>query len=554
MADLEISGLTDGGAAQDGDLVHAVRGVNSRKVEMGDAAGKNVGTGSGQVAAGDHTHAHFSDTGNPHSVTKTQIGLGNVTNDAQIPLSYLDTDTALTANSDTKVATQKAAKAYSDTKIPLSYIDTDTSLAANSDSKIASQKAIKAYVDGLLAANDAMVLKGVVDCSSNPNYPAASAGHAYRVSVAGKIGGASGPNVEAGDYLLCLSDGTSAGDHATVGSSWGIIQVNIDGAVVAASNFGTDNRLLRSDGTGRGVQASGITVDDSNNMSGVLSATLGGSSAQFPTAITVNPSTHATSRRAAVALDNWSWNQDTAGNGTKDFGLYSAVLGVSVFTFNTAGAATFAYAVSLGISNAFTCGSVELGHATQNTLTAASGVLSIEGKQLLMSGKHTIAMPAGAWKAKASGGATAVTYQDVPGFSFNGTSATRVRFIIPMPKGWDEGTISFKVYGVVDTGGSSGNVAVWKLAAKAFSHDDAIWTTTDLSTGAQAANMSWTANDDLLISAESSALTIDGTPAEGDLVLFELWRDPADASDNNTADFIALAVHIYYSINAATDA
>jgi hypothetical protein len=30
--------------------------------------------------------------------------------------------------------------------------------------------------------------------------------------------------------------------------------------------FGTDNRLLRSDGTGRGVQGSGITVDDSDNV------------------------------------------------------------------------------------------------------------------------------------------------------------------------------------------------------------------------------------------------------------------------------------------------
>lgn len=37
----------------------------------------------------------------------------------------------------------------------------------------------------------------------------------------------------------------------------------------ATAAFGTDNRLLRSDGTGRGVQHSGITVDDSNNVSGI---------------------------------------------------------------------------------------------------------------------------------------------------------------------------------------------------------------------------------------------------------------------------------------------
>lgn len=36
--------------------------------------------------------------------------------------------------------------------------------------------------------------------------------------------------------------------------------------VTAASTFGTDNVLVRSDGTGRGTQATGITVDDSDNV------------------------------------------------------------------------------------------------------------------------------------------------------------------------------------------------------------------------------------------------------------------------------------------------
>lgn len=39
----------------------------------------------------------------------------------------------------------------------------------------------------------------------------------------------------------------------------------------AAAAFGTDNRLLRSDGTGKGVQPTGITVDDSDNITGVAS-------------------------------------------------------------------------------------------------------------------------------------------------------------------------------------------------------------------------------------------------------------------------------------------
>lgn len=38
------------------------------------------------------------------------------------------------------------------------------------------------------------------------------------------------------------------------------------GDVTAASAFGTDNRLIKSDGTGKGVQSTGITIDDSNNL------------------------------------------------------------------------------------------------------------------------------------------------------------------------------------------------------------------------------------------------------------------------------------------------
>ena len=127
-------------------------------------------------------------------------------------------------------------------------LDTDGTLAANSDTKIASQKATKTYVDALIAAADAMVFKGVIDCSANPNYPAADRGWTYRVSVAGKIGGASGTNVEAGDILLCLNDSTASGDQATVGANWSIIQTNLDGAVIGPSSV-TDGNLAAFDGT-----------------------------------------------------------------------------------------------------------------------------------------------------------------------------------------------------------------------------------------------------------------------------------------------------------------
>lgn len=174
-------------------------------------------------------------------------------------------------------------------------------------------------------------------------------------------------------------------------------------------------------------------------------------------------------------------------------------------------------------------------------------------EDVILVGEHALGVPAGAWKAKASAGAVAATYADLPVFSFNGTTASRVRFMAPMPKSWDEGSIRFRVSGIVDTGGASGNVAVFKMAAKAYSHDDVGPTVTDLATGAQSVQLAWTADDDVLISGFSPALTIDGSPSEGDIVVFELWRDPADGSDNNTAAFLLFSCLVLYTVNAGTD-
>ncbi|MBS0353031.1 MAG: hypothetical protein JSR83_03890 [Proteobacteria bacterium] len=112
---------------------------------------------------------------------------------------------------------------------------TDGTMAANSDGNIPTEKAIRTYVSGVIAAQDVMVFKGVVSAAANPNYPAADCGHTYRISAAGKIGGAAGLNVEVGDILLCLTDGTATGTQAAVGANWNIIQANLDGALLTTA-------------------------------------------------------------------------------------------------------------------------------------------------------------------------------------------------------------------------------------------------------------------------------------------------------------------------------
>jgi hypothetical protein len=121
------------------------------------------------------------------------------------------------------------------TSYVLASLDTDVTLAANSDARVASQKAIKTYVDN--AVTGLLDLKGGQDCSANPNYPAASKGDYYFVTVAGKIGGASGTSVLAGDIFFASAD-NAGGTQAGVGSSWDVMHTSsLVGALLAANNL-----------------------------------------------------------------------------------------------------------------------------------------------------------------------------------------------------------------------------------------------------------------------------------------------------------------------------
>lgn len=113
-----------------------------------------------------------------------------------------------------------------------------TPTAGDNDTSIATTAFVTAAVAAGIGANDALVFKGGIDASTNPNYPAAtSAGELWRITVAGKIGGASGIDVRAGDTITAAADGLSAGDQAAVGASWIVTQGNLDAATDTSVGF-----------------------------------------------------------------------------------------------------------------------------------------------------------------------------------------------------------------------------------------------------------------------------------------------------------------------------
>ncbi len=116
------------------------------------------------------------------------------------------------------------------------------------------------YVDGLIDAANALVYKGTLDCSVNPNYPAANAGYTYLVDTAGKIGGASGLDVEVGDMLICKTDTTASGTQAAVGAQWGIIEKNNTGAVSGPASSTANSIAVFSGTTGKILADTGILI------------------------------------------------------------------------------------------------------------------------------------------------------------------------------------------------------------------------------------------------------------------------------------------------------
>lgn len=159
-----------------------------------------------------------------------------------LSLNNVDNTSDATKNSAVATLTNKTIAGGSNTISGLTLamfaanvFDTDTSLAANSNTRAATQAAVKAYIDGIIEASNALQFKNTIACAANPNYPAANAGHMYIVSSAGKIGGASGLDVEIGDALICKTDGSTSGSQASVGANWTILQFNLVGALTAAS-------------------------------------------------------------------------------------------------------------------------------------------------------------------------------------------------------------------------------------------------------------------------------------------------------------------------------
>jgi hypothetical protein len=134
-------------------------------------------------------------------------------------------------------------------------------------------------------------------------------------------------------------------------------------------------------------------------------------------------------------------------------------------------------------------------------------------------------------------------------FAFDATTQENAHFQKAMPKRWNEGTVTFQAYWsstATDTDG-----VTWGLQGVALSDSDvfdaAFGTAQTVDDACQS-----TANE-LYITAESSAITIAGTPATNDLVAFRVFRDVADGNDTATEDALLVGIMLHVTTNAHND-
>lgn len=169
-------------------------------------------------------------------------------------------------------------------------------------------------------------------------------------------------------------------------------------------------------------------------------------------------------------------------------------------------------------------------------------------------GQHTIWMPAGAMTPTSTNGAAATTEELATNdvmlvyLAFDDSTRENACFQIQMPKSWNEGTLVCQF--VWKCGATSGDV-IWGIQAVAFADDDAL--DTAFGTAVEVTDTAGGAADDCMISDETSAMTVAGSPSAEELVVFKVYRDAADGSDTLSGDAELLGVKIHYTTNAGTD-
>ena len=171
-------------------------------------------------------------------------------------------------------------------------------------------------------------------------------------------------------------------------------------------------------------------------------------------------------------------------------------------------------------------------------------------------GKQSIYVPANAMNPTESNGCSSITAvettsgrPDMQVLDFDKDSDEFAQFTVAFPKSWNLGTITYQVFwsGLAATTGVS-----WNLQGVGMGDNGDI--NVVYGTAVEVVDDAQGAVEELLVSDESTAVTIAGTPADDDLTYFRIFRDVSQGDDDMAGDARLHGVKIFFTTDALNDA
>ena len=328
---------------------------------------------------------------------------------------------------------------------------------------------------------------------------------------------------------------------------------------------GTGDVVLAGDTVKVGDSGAAATL--TSNGAGALTVTTGG-------AADLVLSTNSGTDSGTITITDAANNDITlTPNGTGDVVLSADTVKVgdsaaaAVLTSNGAGTLTVttggASDLILNTNSGTNSGNITITDAANGDITLSpngTGVVKgVDGGDntaaIKIAGKESIWIPAVAMYPTTTNGCADLEQTELTAgqpelktLDFDKDSDEFAQFAIAFPKSWNEGTVTFQPFFTANT--TNTGSAKFIVAGVAVADDGPIDAAFGTGQGT-AIGFSGTAND-LMVGNESSAITIAGSPAAGEQVFFNIFRDVS--ADNLTADAKLLGIKLFFTTDAANDA
>lgn len=194
---------------------------------------------------------------------------------------------------------------------------------------------------------------------------------------------------------------------------------------------------------------------------------------------------------------------------------------------------------------------------TDGSPDATEKATGAQVKDFVHSIKHAVPVVAGSMRPRSSNGCATLAAvsagsgkPDIVSLNFDASSDEFAQFWIPLPSSWNGGSITAKFYWS-HASTATNFTAVWGIQAVAYGNDDA--QNASFGTAVTVSDIGGT-TDDIYVSDETGSLTVAGTPAAGDMVCFQVFRDADAAGDNLAVDARLQAVVLFITCDEAGDA